>query len=609
MNTKQARKIYINPTDKSWRWFNAFFTICLVLLFSFCFVSPAEGVASGSLYLLPSSGVYNIGNNFSVVVRINTDGIAINAAEGELVFSTDKLEVVSLSKEGSVFNLWTTEPTFSNSAGTVDFGGGVPNPGYTGNAGKVFTITFKAKQAGTASVSFSSGAILANDGKGTNILSSLGSGNYTFQSVESPPPPPIPAVSQTAPTGIPAEPVVSSLTHPDPKEWYNNNSPVFKWDLPSDITGVSILLNEKPISNPGPYSDGVFDSKVYEDLDDGIWYFHIKLKNLIGWSEIAHFGVKIDTQPPRPFEIVVKEGNETDNPQPTLLFETVDELSGLAFYEVKIGEGNLFPLNVTKVRHNPYQLPLQAPGKHTIVVKAVDKGNNSTLAMAVINILPIDPPIITDYPENLLPEDILALKGTSLPKATILIYVQKKGEESIVQSVGSDMNGNWSYVFDQPVEKGIYRVWARTIDYRGAQSLPSEKITIPVKKAALVRLGELLLDHLTVIISILTFLAIIFFGSLYFWRESRHFLKKLKKETKEAEETLHRAFNALREEAEEELKLLNKVKSIRELTREEEKIRKNLRKNLTIAEKYIEKEIRDIRKNLGIKDWIRKKFR
>ena len=66
----------------------------------------------------------------------------MNAASGVISFPADKLEVVSLSKTGSVFTLWVQEPSFSNSAGTINFEGIVLNPGFIGAAGKTPTIKF-----------------------------------------------------------------------------------------------------------------------------------------------------------------------------------------------------------------------------------------------------------------------------------------------------------------------------------------------------------------------------------------------------------------------------------------------------------------------------------
>src|SRR3989344_3274615 len=104
-----------------------FFIILTLILFN---VIPVNA-QNGSLYLAPSSGNISVGQSFLLVLRVNTGGTAINAAEGSIVFDPAKLSVSSVSKSGSIFTIWAEEPKFSNAEGTVEFAGGVPNPGYS----------------------------------------------------------------------------------------------------------------------------------------------------------------------------------------------------------------------------------------------------------------------------------------------------------------------------------------------------------------------------------------------------------------------------------------------------------------------------------------------
>ncbi len=83
------------------------------------FVPRVNSTGEASLYFSPSSGKKVVGDTFAVAVRVNTAGNSINAAEGSVVFAPDKIQVVSVSKTGSIFSLWATEPTFSNADGTV----------------------------------------------------------------------------------------------------------------------------------------------------------------------------------------------------------------------------------------------------------------------------------------------------------------------------------------------------------------------------------------------------------------------------------------------------------------------------------------------------------
>ena len=143
---------------------------------------------------------------------------------------------------------------------------------------------------------------------------------------------------------------------------------------------MSIYLSKSPTSNPGSVADGLFASKSYENVDDGIWYFHAKMKNSVGWGLITHFKIQIDTKPPESFAIKFIDGKETENPRPVVVFDTTDSLSGVNYYKIKIGEGNFFSVAPETVKTNPYILPLQSPGKNSILVQAYDKAGNYAVA-------------------------------------------------------------------------------------------------------------------------------------------------------------------------------------------------------------------------------------
>jgi hypothetical protein len=155
-----------------------FFCFFIFAFFVNLFITSVASAAS--LHLSPSSGSYTEGGILSVSVFVSSDS-AINAISGVLIFPQDKLEVISLSKDGSIMNLWVREPAFSNTGGTISLEGVVLNPGFVGNSGKILTVNFKTKSAGSAHISFNSGSVLANDGYGTNVLSSLGEANFTIK--------------------------------------------------------------------------------------------------------------------------------------------------------------------------------------------------------------------------------------------------------------------------------------------------------------------------------------------------------------------------------------------------------------------------------------------
>jgi hypothetical protein len=151
-------------------------SIFFFVLISFLFIFGKIANAA-SLNFSPSSGTHRVGDVFPVTVYVSTDQ-AMNATEGKILFPANLLQVTSVS-DGSVIAVPTpNEPSFSNVAGTINFGGINMGSGYQGPKGKVLIVNFKIKAKGTANLSISKGSVLANDGNGTEIISSTGSAKF-----------------------------------------------------------------------------------------------------------------------------------------------------------------------------------------------------------------------------------------------------------------------------------------------------------------------------------------------------------------------------------------------------------------------------------------------
>ncbi len=153
--------------------FKFVFTVTLILSGLFSFANAS------TLRLTPEGGTYNVGDTIYVKVMVSSPSQSINAVSARLNFSQENLALNSLSKSGSIISLWAQEPTFSNAAGSASFEG-VSLGGYTGNGATVISMAFRAKSVGTASINFTSGSVLANDGEGTNTLSGQNEATFTI---------------------------------------------------------------------------------------------------------------------------------------------------------------------------------------------------------------------------------------------------------------------------------------------------------------------------------------------------------------------------------------------------------------------------------------------
>ena len=354
----------------------------LVLFLTGGFLAPPRTLAAqASLFISPSAKSYVVGQTFTVSLNISAD-LAVNAVEGNLVYPTDKLEALSVSKAGSIISLWVNEPVMSKNFGNVYFAGVILNPGYKGRGAKILSVNFRVKAAGEALVTVANGSALANDGYGTQILSTISGGRYKLESKITAPP-------ALAPIDLPSPAALQlfSPTHPDQDKWYANNSPRFGWVLPSGAEGISFVLDNLPSTVPNTKSDGVLIFYRAENLKSDIWYFHARVLKNNKWSETAHFRLKIDVDPPEEFKIDFFDEEETFNTKPKIFFGASDRLSGIDHYVLKIDDGDEFVLSAS-AGAKPFLLPKQPYGRVNLTIKAYDAAGNFFSASGSIKIVP-----------------------------------------------------------------------------------------------------------------------------------------------------------------------------------------------------------------------------
>ncbi len=591
---------------KNYRAFFGFFPIkffvCLVLFFLSLFSVPA-GVSAGgvSLYIFPPSGTYKIGDTFTLSVRVGSAEEAINAAEGTLIFNPAEVQVLNVSSSGSIFNLWTSEPSFSNSDGTANFSGGSAKS-FTGASGTVMTLSMKAKASVTTQVGFSSGSVLAADGKGTNLISQMNGGSYTFSPVMVIPPPELtpPEIEQpNEKNNVPYAPVVTSATHPDPNQWYANNSPEFSWTVPEGITAIRFSLDNKPYGAPGDSNSADIFSTKKENLADGIWYFHIQFKNSDGWGSILHRKVMVDKAPPEPFNVSVDNGGDPTNPAPLLKIETSDKSSGLAHYELKIGSAPLVSLSLDDVKDGIYKIPVQEPGIKTAIVKVYDLAGNVAMVTVEIPVEPLEKPVINPLPESIREGEVLIVRGSSkYPDARIVLSVKKEGEEPTEQETITDSKGDWVLVYERSVTKGAYQIWAKIADRRGAESMSTGIVTLAVLPPVIIRIGYLVADYFGAFILVLGLIAILVlavcFGLYLIKRMRRH----LRSKTEELAYKIYISYEVLLKNIHDEIEYLDGKPG---LSKTESAVRNKLQEALNESEKSVSNVIKDIEKELKIK--------
>lgn len=319
-------------------------------------------VPTAEVLLSPRTGTFVQDSTFEVPIFINTKGSSVNGIEIRVNYDKDKLSIIKQSGGTSIIGVWVEPPRYDNTKGIASYVGVVPN-GITTQSGLIGTITFKALATGRAVVSVSSNsALLLNDGLGTAVRLDLGRSEYV--------------VTAKAPEGV----EVFSETHQFQGQWYNNNNPVLSWIKDPEVSGFSFVLDDKPSTIPDNTVDSEQTTTSFENLKDGLWYFHIKAQKGGVWGTTGHFLVRIDTTPPAEFtpEVNYLLAALATVERSLVSFFTTDNLSGIDHYEVGIIDKNQ-PVTESPVfiqSESPFQVPIQKGSSLEVIVRAIDKAGN-----------------------------------------------------------------------------------------------------------------------------------------------------------------------------------------------------------------------------------------
>ncbi|MCD5381705.1 MAG: hypothetical protein LR017_00130 [Candidatus Pacebacteria bacterium] len=365
------------------------YAIVCILCVALLFLCATHTAFAAQLLVSPTSGAYSNGQTFTATIQVDPQGKSVNVVEAQLAFDAARLSVVNVSKTGSVFSLWTTEPTFSNSAGTIDFGGGSPTPFNTRST--IATVTFRVVAPGDATVSVSSASALAADGLGTDVYAGSVDATYAVSETTTPEPEvpvastpePAPAAEEPSDAAItfgdpPRAPEAGSSVFLDPELWYATKVGAFVWELPFDVDALRLDIATSSDAEPTTEYDPPIEDFTTSDavLRDGEQYLIMQFKNQVGWGAVLHRKLRIDTMPPEAFAISVRAGN-SPTAFPLLTFEANDVTSGIERYEMTIADSEAIEITPDEAKLG-YLLGELKDGTYTVRVTAYDYAGNST---------------------------------------------------------------------------------------------------------------------------------------------------------------------------------------------------------------------------------------
>lgn len=518
---------------------------------------------------------YKVGQTFTVSLYVNSAGKAINAISGSVYFPPDKLEVVSLSKTGSLLSFWVLEPAFSNDVGKMSFEGIVPNPGFTGSSGKIITATFKAKAVGSATLKFLSGSVLANDGLGTNILGDLGilGIDITPAVVDVPETPKVVPVEQKQPVVMGCTPplkleIISSTNKPD--TWVSERNSTLSWTVPEGATAVQTSLSTKVDVVPNVIYTPPISEKILTELPDGIRHFGLRYKMANCWSETARYTIKVDTTAPTDLQAKVVE--MTNGKKNGLELSVRDTLSGVDRYEILVDEKTTVLVANKNLINGRYLLSTIPAGEHNLKITAFDLAGNASQGFSIVaNIPEIELPRVNALKDIVASEAFEITGWIGEGNVEAKFYLQRNSETPLVINIDSK---NSDIVWSGSLkDSGSYQAWLEVVDTSDFKKV-SPKVGFNVSSNIWSNIGWLFSKEFGLVI-LLGLIAI------FIWR----YLSHQKSKPKVSVENI-KMFALMENNVVGYLKALESAKEKRTLTAEEAYVLDGLKREIATLDKF-----------------------
>lgn len=168
-------------------------TVCFIVVSTVIFLG-AEEVQAARLYFEFPTGTTGVGERFVLNLMIDTEGETINAIEGSITVSDERLKIVGIEDGSSIVTLWVERPDFTENA--VTFSGVTPG-GFDSvltplasplqQPGLILSLILEGKSVGEVRIDILSARVLLHDGIGTEA--SLSKEGLVLSIVESSSPP------------------------------------------------------------------------------------------------------------------------------------------------------------------------------------------------------------------------------------------------------------------------------------------------------------------------------------------------------------------------------------------------------------------------------------
>lgn len=170
MNTKKHRTLLYK--ELSYQFLKTLLVFIGLIFVLFSVLGEAYAETNPQVYFQAAATEVPPNGEFNIRVLVNASQ-PINALDLSIRYSSETLELVSLNTSKSIIDFWSSGSQRPPSGNVINLQGGSIEP-FSGNAGEILTLKFRAKGVGQANITFTKTDLYYADGKGTRAQTESG---------------------------------------------------------------------------------------------------------------------------------------------------------------------------------------------------------------------------------------------------------------------------------------------------------------------------------------------------------------------------------------------------------------------------------------------------
>lgn len=224
-----------------------------------------QAAGNDTMYIIPKSGAYAVGQNVVVELRANSNSEQVNAVQFEMGYSSN-MQFISIETTGSAYNV-DAQKNHVNGKVVVARGSTTP---LTGDK-LVAIVNLRVMATGTGNLQTLNSSVLVNSAENKNIVDTRSGGTLQFNPISSP-------SARPGPPGPAGKPYVTTKPVPKPAPGSTPTVSVTPNPTPATPTPSPIVLpddSEFEVEEPGTVEVTPSGEREVEKIE---YYINGKLK-------------------------------------------------------------------------------------------------------------------------------------------------------------------------------------------------------------------------------------------------------------------------------------------------------------------------------------------